>query len=219
MSTFTVLNPATEEPVRTVSQVSAEETDEAIARAAGAAAAWRAVAPGDRARLLRSFAALVDSHLSELADLEVAGSGHPIGAARWEAGQVRDVLMYYAAAPERLIGKQIPVAGGMNVTFAEPLGVVGLIVPWNFPMPILSWGMAPALAAGNTVIAKPAEMTPLTAIRIGELALAAGRRGSTIRRFARSSSPARPRLASRSWPAVPGTSRESPWSLAARAPT
>ena len=174
MSTFTVLNPATEEPVRTVSQGSAEETDEAIARAAGAAAAWRAVAPGDRARLLRSFAALVDSCVSELADLEVAGSGHPIGAARWEAGQVRDVLQYYSAAPERLIGKQIPVPGGLNVTFHEPVGVVGLIVPWNFPMPILSWGMAPALAAGNAVIAKPAEMTPLTAIRIAELALAAG---------------------------------------------
>jgi acyl-CoA reductase-like NAD-dependent aldehyde dehydrogenase len=174
MSTFTVLNPATEEPVRTVSQVSAEETDEAIARAAGAGAAWRAVAPGDRARLLRSFAALVDSHIGELADLEVAGSGHPIGAAQWEAGQVRDVLLYYSAAPERLIGKQIPVSGGLNVTFHEPVGVVGLIVPWNFPMPILSWGMAPALAAGCTVVAKPAEATPLTAMRIGELALEAG---------------------------------------------
>src|SRR5271170_2142892 len=174
MSVFTVLNPATEEPVTTVTQVSAEETDEAIARAAAALPAWRAVAPGDRARLLRAFAALVDAHVSELADLEVAGSGHPIGAARWEAGQVRDVLQYYAAAPERLFGKQIPVAGGLNVTFAEPLGVVGLIVPWNFPMPILSWGLAPALAAGNAVVAKPAEMTPLTAMRIGELALEAG---------------------------------------------
>ena len=114
------------------------------------------------------------AHTEELAALEVAGSGHPIGAARWEAGQVRDVLAYYAGAPERAFGRQIPVAGGLDVTFAEPLGVVGLIVPWNFPMPILSWGLAPALAAGNTVVAKPAEMTPLTAIRIGELALAAG---------------------------------------------
>ena len=116
----------------------------------------------------------MDAHGEELAQLEVANSGHPVGAARWEAGQIRDVIQYYAAAPERLIGKQIPVAGGINVTFAEPLGVVGLIVPWNFPMPILSWGMAPALAAGNAVVAKPAEMTPLTAIRIGELALEAG---------------------------------------------
>ncbi|MGH3186100.1 MAG: aldehyde dehydrogenase family protein [Streptosporangiaceae bacterium] len=174
MTTFTVLNPATEEPVTTVAQASLEETDEAIARAAGASASWRAVAPGDRARLLRSFALAVDAASEELASLEVAGSGHPIGAARWEAGQVRDVLQYYSAAPERLIGKQIPVPGGLNVTFHEPVGVVGLIVPWNFPMPILSWGMAPALAAGCTVVAKPAEATPLTAMRIAALGLEAG---------------------------------------------
>src|ERR1700734_3069914 len=174
MSVFTVLNPATEEPVTTVTQASAEQADEAIAAAAAAQAAWRDVAPGDRARLLRSFAAAVDAHVDELAGLEVAGSGHPIGQARWEAGHVRDVLLYYSAAPERLTGQQIPVPGGLNVPFREPVGVVGLIVPWNFPMPILSWGMAPALAAGNAVIAKPAEMTPLTAIRIAELALAAG---------------------------------------------
>ena len=135
---------------------------------------WRAIAPADRAGLLRGFASAVDAHIEELAGLEIAGAGHPVGQARWEAGQVRDVLNYYAAAPERACGKQIPVAGGLDVTFNEPIGVVGLIVPWNFPMPILSWGMAPALAAGNAVIAKPAEMTPLTAIRIAELALAAG---------------------------------------------
>jgi acyl-CoA reductase-like NAD-dependent aldehyde dehydrogenase len=174
MSVFTVLNPATEEPVTTVTQVSAEQADEAIVRAAAAQAAWRGVAPGDRARLLRSFAAVVEHHIDELADLEVAGSGHPIGQARWEAGHVRDVLLYYSAAPERLTGQQIPVPGGLNVTFREPVGVVGLIVPWNFPMPILSWGMAPALAAGCAVVAKPAEATPLTAMRIGELALQAG---------------------------------------------
>jgi len=174
MSVFTVLNPATEEPVTTVTQVSAEQADEAISRAAAARAAWRDVAPGDRARLLRAFAAAVDAHIDELADLEVAGSGHPIGQARWEAGHVRDVLLYYSAAPERLTGQQIPVPGGLNVTFREPVGVVGLIVPWNFPMPILSWGMAPALAAGCAVVAKPAEATPLTAIRIGELGLEAG---------------------------------------------
>jgi acyl-CoA reductase-like NAD-dependent aldehyde dehydrogenase len=174
MSEFTVLNPATEQPVTTVTQASAEAADAAIARAAAAQPAWRAVAPGDRAALLRRFAAAVDSHSGELAGLEVTGSGHPIGQARWEAGHVRDVLLYYSAAPERLIGKQIPVAGGLNVTFHEPVGVVGLIVPWNFPMPIFAWGMAPALAAGNTVVAKPAELTPLTAMRIGELALEAG---------------------------------------------
>ncbi len=174
MTAYTILNPATERPVTTVPGTSAEETDAAIARAEIAQRSWRAVAPGDRASLLRAFAAQVDAHGEELAQLEVANSGHPVGAARWEAGQIRDVIQYYAAAPERLTGRQIPVAGGLNVTFAEPLGVVGLIVPWNFPMPILSWGMAPALAAGNAVIAKPAEMTPLTAIRIGELALEAG---------------------------------------------
>jgi acyl-CoA reductase-like NAD-dependent aldehyde dehydrogenase len=171
---FTVLNPATEEPVAIVAQASLAQADEAIEAAAAAAATWRAIAPGDRARLLRSFAAAVDDAAEELAGLEVAGSGHPIGQARWEAGHVRDVLLYYSAAPERLTGKQIPVPGGLNVTFQEPLGVVGLIVPWNFPMPILAWGMAPALAAGNTVVAKPAEATPLTAMRIGELALEAG---------------------------------------------
>jgi acyl-CoA reductase-like NAD-dependent aldehyde dehydrogenase len=174
MSTYTILNPATEQPVRTVPSTSAEETDAAIARAEIAQRSWRLVSPGDRAGLLRAFAAQVDAHAEELAQLEVANSGHPVSSARWEAGQLRDVLQYCAAAPERQFGKQIPVAGGLNVTFAEPLGVVGLIVPWNFPMPILSWGMAPALAAGNAVVAKPAEMTPLTAIRIGELAIEAG---------------------------------------------
>jgi acyl-CoA reductase-like NAD-dependent aldehyde dehydrogenase len=174
MSEFTVLNPATEQPVATVAQPTAADADAAIARAVAAQPRWRAVAPGERAGMLRRFAAAVDAHVDELAGLEVAGSGHPIGQARWEAGHVRDVLQYYSAAPERLIGQQIPVPGGLNVTFHEPVGVVGLIVPWNFPMPILAWGMAPALAAGNTVIAKPAELTPLTAIRIGELAAEAG---------------------------------------------
>jgi acyl-CoA reductase-like NAD-dependent aldehyde dehydrogenase len=174
MTQYTVINPATEQPVTTVTHVTAEETDAAIDRAARAQLTWRAVAPGDRGRLLRAFAAEVDAHIDELAALETSNSGHPVGAATWEAGQVRDVLAYYSAAPERLTGKQIPVAGGLDVTFAEPIGVVGLIVPWNFPMPILSWGLAPALAAGNAVVAKPAEMTPLTAMRIGELALEAG---------------------------------------------
>jgi acyl-CoA reductase-like NAD-dependent aldehyde dehydrogenase len=116
----------------------------------------------------------VEDHLEELARLEVANSGHTIGNARWEAGNVRDVLTYYSAAPERLFGRQIPVAGGVDITFREPLGVVGVIVPWNFPMPIAGWAFAPALAAGNTVVLKPAELTPLTAIRLGELALEAG---------------------------------------------
>ena len=174
MTTHTIINPATELPVRQVEQSTAEQTDRAIERAAKAQQRWREVAPGDRARLLRRFAELVDAHVAELSVLETANSGHPVGAARWEAGQVRDVLMYYSAAPERMAGRQIPVPGGLDVTFSEPAGVVGLIVPWNFPMPILSWGLAPALAAGCAVVAKPAELTPLTAMRIGELALEAG---------------------------------------------
>jgi acyl-CoA reductase-like NAD-dependent aldehyde dehydrogenase len=171
---FEIVNPATEEIVTTVEETSLEQADAAIERAAAAFPAWRAVAPGDRGRLLRRFAEAVDEHLEELAQLEVTNSGHPIGNARWEAGNVRDVLTYYSAAPERAVGRQIPVAGGVDVTFAEPLGVVGIIVPWNFPMPIAGWGFAPALAAGNTVVLKPAEVTPLTALRLAELAREAG---------------------------------------------
>src|SRR6478672_1757316 len=169
-----VINPATGEVVRSIDLAGVEQADEAIARAETAGPAWRAVAPADRARLLRRFAEAVDSHLEELAGLEVVNAGHTIGNARWEAGNVRDVVGYYSAAPERLFGRQIPVAGGIDVTFREPLGVVGIIVPWNFPMPIAGWGFAPALAAGNTVVLKPAELTPLTAMRLGELALEAG---------------------------------------------
>ena len=169
-----VINPATGVLVRTVVQADADQADEAITRADAAGATWREVAPADRGRLLRRFSEAVDSHLEELAQLEVINSGHTIGNARWEAGNVRDVLSYYSAAPERLFGRQIPVAGGLDVTFKEPLGTVGIIVPWNFPMPIAGWGFAPALAAGNTVVLKPAELTPLTAIRLGELAMDAG---------------------------------------------
>src|SRR5687767_12176971 len=169
-----VINPVTGKEIAEVGSATVEETDAAIGRAQDAFGAWRDVAPGERARLLRSFAAVVDAHVEELARLEVENSGHTIGNARWEAGNVRDCLNYYSAAPERLFGRQIPVAGGVDVTFREPLGVVGVIVPWNFPMPIAGWGFAPALAAGNTVVLKPAEITPLTAMRIAELALEAG---------------------------------------------
>ncbi|TBL31969.1 aldehyde dehydrogenase [Verrucosispora sp. SN26_14.1] len=169
-----VRNPASGAVLREVAGASADEVDAAVARAAVAYERWRWVAPGERARLLRRFAAVVDAHVEELARLEVENAGHTIGNARWEAGNVRDVLDYYAGAPERLTGRQIPVAGGLDVTFHEPLGVVGVIVPWNFPMPIAAWGLAPALAAGNTVVLKPAELTPLTALRLGELAREAG---------------------------------------------
>ncbi|WP_082534194.1 aldehyde dehydrogenase [Marmoricola sp. Leaf446] len=174
MSTYTVVDPTTAEAVTEVEMADLAATDAAIERAHEAFASWRAVSPGERARLLRAFAAVVDAHVEELAALEVRNAGHTLGNARWEAGNVRDCLNYYSAAPERLHGRQIPVEGGIDVTFHEPLGVVGIIVPWNFPMPILAWGTAPALAAGNTVVLKPAELTPLTAIRIGELAREAG---------------------------------------------
>ncbi len=169
-----IINPATEGVIAQVPMHSLEETDEFIARASAAAPTWRAVSPADRARLLRRFAEVVDAHNEELAQLEVANSGHTISNARWEAGNVRDVLAYYSGAPERHIGKQIPVAGGVDLTFYEPLGVVGIIAPWNFPMPIAGWGFGPALAAGNVVLLKPAALTPLSAMRLGELALEAG---------------------------------------------
>ncbi|GAA1059747.1 aldehyde dehydrogenase family protein [Agromyces bracchium] len=174
MSTHTIVNPADETVVTTVASAGIEETDAAIARAATAQRDWARLAPADRARLLRRFADAVDGAVEELASIEVANSGHPIGQARWEAGHVRDVLEYSAAAPERLSGRQIPVAGGLDVTFHEPLGVVGVITPWNFPMTIASWGFAPALAAGNAVVLKPAEWTPLTSLRLAELGLEAG---------------------------------------------
>ena len=174
MSSTTLINPADETVIGDVAHTSLEQVDEAVARAVVAQAAWAALAPADRAKALRRFAAAVDAAVDELAALEVRNSGHPIGSARWEAGHVRDVLDYYAGAPERMIGQQIPVAGGIDVTFHEPLGVVGVIVPWNFPMTIASWGFAPALAAGNAVLLKPADWTPLTAIRLGELGLASG---------------------------------------------
>jgi acyl-CoA reductase-like NAD-dependent aldehyde dehydrogenase len=170
----TLINPADESVLRTIEHVSREGVDDAIDRAVSAQRRWAGLPPAERAAALRRFALTVEGAIEELAWLEVRNSGHPISQARWEAGHVRDVLNYYSAAPERMIGKQIPVAGGIDLTFLEPLGVVGVIVPWNFPMTIASWGFAPALAAGNAVVLKPAEWTPLTAIRIAELGLESG---------------------------------------------
>jgi acyl-CoA reductase-like NAD-dependent aldehyde dehydrogenase len=169
-----VLNPATEEVIATVPGATPQDVDTAVVRAAKAQAGWAALAPGERARLLRRFAVVVDEHLEELARLEVREAGHTLGNARWEAGNVRDLLDYAAGGVERLTGRQIPVPGGLDITILEPLGVVGIIAPWNFPMPIAAWGAAPALAAGNAVVLKPAETTPLTALRLAELALEAG---------------------------------------------
>ena len=160
--------------METIEHLDVGQTDEAINKAVKAQEKWAALAPSDRATLLRRFALAVDADNENLAQLEVRNSGHPIDQARYEAKNVRDVLHYYAGAPERLMGKQIPVAGGIAVTFHEPIGVVGMITPWNYPMPIAGWGMAPALAAGNAVVLKPAEWTPLTSIRLAELALEAG---------------------------------------------
>ncbi|OBG22121.1 aldehyde dehydrogenase [Mycobacterium sp. 852002-51057_SCH5723018] len=174
MTATELINPATEEALRSVELLDAAAVDDAVRRARVAQRRWARLAPADRAAALRAFAAAVDAHTGELAALEVANSGHPITAAEWEAGHVRDVLAFYAGSPERLSGKQIPVAGGLDVTFHEPLGVVGIITPWNFPMMIASWGIAPALAAGNAVLVKPAEWTPLTTMRLGELAVEAG---------------------------------------------
>lgn len=174
MSAFTVINPSTGAAIREIARADIGETDAAIARAVVAQRRWAALAPVARADALRAFARTVEAAVEELAQLEVLNSGHPIGSARWEAGHVAQVLNYYSADPERLSGRQIPVAGGLDVTFHDPYGVVGVIVPWNFPMTIAAWAFAPALAAGNAVVLKPAELTPLTAIRLGELALEAG---------------------------------------------
>ncbi|MFE7401098.1 aldehyde dehydrogenase family protein [Streptomyces sp. NPDC057557] len=169
-----VLNPATEELLATVPSTTAAEVDAAVVRATAAQRTWAALAPADRARLLRRFATAVDGEAEQLARLEVQEAGHTLGNARWEAANVRDLLDYAAGGVERLAGRQIPVPGGLDITLLEPLGVIGVIAPWNFPMPIAAWGLAPALAAGNAVLLKPAETTPLTALRLARLALDAG---------------------------------------------
>src|SRR5688572_5672656 len=169
-----VTNPATEETIAELEQAGPEEADAAVARAKEAFPAWRDVAPADRSRLLRRLATLVEEHGEELARLETRNVGKPIGDSRGEVGMVADVFHFYAGAVDKHHGETIPVAGGVDFTLREPLGVVGLIVPWNFPIAISSWKLGPALACGNTVVLKPAELTPLTATRLSELALEAG---------------------------------------------
>ncbi len=169
-----VRNPATEETIAELSPATAGDADRAVAAAKAAYPAWRAVSPGDRTRLLRRLATLVEENGEELALLETRNVGKPIGDSRGEVGMVADVFHFYAGAIDKHYGETIPVAGGVDLTFREPLGVVGLITPWNFPLNIASWKLGPALACGNTVVLKPAELTPLTALRLGELALEAG---------------------------------------------
>ncbi|MFL6295850.1 MAG: aldehyde dehydrogenase family protein [Actinomycetes bacterium] len=171
---FAVTNPATEAVIERLPAATDADADAAVERAAAAFEGWRAVAPADRSRLLRRLAERLDVDRERLAQLEMGNTGKPIGDARAEMGMVVDTFAYYAAAPERLLGDTIPVAGGVDLTFREPLGVVGLIVPWNFPLTIASWKLAPALAAGNTVVLKPAGLTPLTALAFAELAAEAG---------------------------------------------
>jgi acyl-CoA reductase-like NAD-dependent aldehyde dehydrogenase len=173
-TTLRVIEPATEEVMAELQEATVEEADAAVARAKAAYPAWKAVAPKDRANLMRRIASAVEAHAEELAQLEARNVGKPISDARGEVGMVIDVFNYYAGAPERLVGKTIPVAGGVDMTFREPLGVVALIVPWNFPLPIAAWKVAPALAAGNTIVLKPAGLTPLTAVQLGRIALEAG---------------------------------------------
>jgi acyl-CoA reductase-like NAD-dependent aldehyde dehydrogenase len=174
VSPLEVLNPATAKPIAQLDRAGVDETDRAVAAAKAAYPAWRAVKPADRARLLRRVAALVEEHVDGLARMETSNVGKPLGDSRWEMGMVADVFHFYAGAVEKHYGETIPVAGGVDFTFREPLGVVGLIVPWNFPLMLASWKLGPALACGNTVVLKPAELTPLTALRFAELALEAG---------------------------------------------
>jgi acyl-CoA reductase-like NAD-dependent aldehyde dehydrogenase len=172
--TLSVIEPATEAVLEEVPRAGADDVDRAVARARAAFPAWRAVAPADRAALLRALSDAVRAHREELALLEARNAGKPIGDARGEMDMVAQTIGYYAGAPERLLGDSIPVSGGHAWTVREPLGVVGLIVPWNFPLTIAAWKLGPALAAGNTVVLKPAELTPLTALRFAEIALEAG---------------------------------------------
>jgi betaine-aldehyde dehydrogenase len=174
MSSIEVIEPATEQVMQKVPRAEAEDLDAAVARAKAAFPAWRDVEPGDRATLMHRLADALDGHREELATLEARNAGKPISDARGEMGMVVETFRYYAGAPERLLGKTIPVSGGVDFTFREPLGVVGLITPWNFPLTIASWKVAPALAAGNTVVLKPAELTPLTSIELERIALEAG---------------------------------------------
>ena len=172
--TLTVLEPATERTLAEVPRATVEDADAAVARAKAALPGWRAIAPADRSRILHRLAGALEARVEDLAQLEARNAGKPIADARGEMGMVVDTFRYYAGAPERVLGDTIPVAGGVAMTFREPLGVVALITPWNFPLTIAAWKLAPALAAGNTVVLKPAELTPLTAIEFERIALEAG---------------------------------------------
>ncbi len=169
-----VIEPATAEVMAELPRAGAEEADEAVDRARVAYPSWKKLPPADRSALLHDLAHAIAERQEDLAKLEARNAGKPISDARGEMGMVVETFRYYAGAPERLTGKTIPVAGGIDMTFREPLGVVGLITPWNFPLTIASWKVAPALAAGNTIVLKPAELTPLTAVELEKIAVEAG---------------------------------------------
>ena len=232
-----VIEPATEQVMAELPRAGEAETDDAIERARRAFPGWRAMAPADRSAALHGLADAIADRAGELAVLEARNAGKPISDAKGEMGMVVETFRYYAGAPERLTGKTIPVAGGVDMTFREPLGVVGLITPWNFPLTIASWKVAPALAAGNTIVLKPAELTPLTALELEKIAIQAGLPAGRVQRrrrpgvasaasgssstptWPRSPSPARPRSAAESPRAPPRRSSASPWSSAASRPT
>ncbi|HZX53142.1 MAG TPA: aldehyde dehydrogenase family protein, partial [Ilumatobacteraceae bacterium] len=172
--TLALVNPATEAVIRDQPLATAADADAAIERAAAALPAWRALAPLDRIKVMRRFADMIAGHADELAHLETDNMGMPIASSRWCADTAAEVIHYYAGCVDKHTGATIPVAGGVTMTFHEPIGVVGLITPWNFPLMIATWKIGPALACGNTVVIKPSELTPLTTIRLGELALEAG---------------------------------------------
>ena len=170
----TIVDPATGATVAEIPVQGAEEADLAVARSLEAGPEWRSVGPADRSRLLRRFAALVEDNGEELAQLETRNVGKPISESRGDVAMVAEVMHFYAGAVDKHRGSTVPVAGGVDMTFHEPLGVVAAIIPWNFPAAIASWKIGPALATGNTIVVKPAEITPMTALRLAELALDAG---------------------------------------------
>ncbi len=174
MSTLTIIEPATERILETLPAASAADVNAAVRKAKRAFPGWKALAPAERARLMRALADGVERHLERLALLEARNAGKPLQSARGELSMVVNVFRYYSGAVERHLGATIPVAGGVAMTFREPLGVVGLITPWNFPLAIASWKLGPALAAGNTCVLKPAELTPLTAIELEKIAREVG---------------------------------------------
>jgi acyl-CoA reductase-like NAD-dependent aldehyde dehydrogenase len=172
---FEVINPATAEPLASVAEAGSEDVNRAVAAAVAAYQGWGALSPVTRGRTMHRFANLVEQNAEQLALLECRNVGMPISDARGQLSMIIDVIRYYAGAVDKFFGHTVPVEReGVAMTFREPIGVVGLITPWNFPLNIANWKIAPALAAGNTVVLKPASLTPLSVLRYAELAVEAG---------------------------------------------